>query len=280
MYREMNPADIIFGGTAIAFKTAVGAGVLALVAHGIVPDAAQDTNPTAGHNTNSASQSCSSERARQLPTAADVETIVDQRRGNVYACNYFQDLELPYNNPTKIHKITNEVYDATSSEFDQSGTLSGFAILGTGLLSGEFTGSGDEKTERRRVYVIRAEDNNREVRTIVLDAEKVAVKPCKDETDCQPTVEFKIGDNPLWNKDTGTQNKFHLENEAPDNTSIWLAAGFHDESNLDATRLKVVNQLSVKLADEQAASGGPDLPGQVISSLAKVVLTLPASAVQ
>ena len=154
-------------------------------------------------------------------------------------------------------------------------------MIGSGYISGKFSGNGSSETERNRVYVIRAEDVNKEVRTIVLDAEKVTVKPCASESDCSPTAEFRIAENPLWVKETGTQQRFPLKDQAPDKTSIWLGTGIHNGSAINNTRLDVVNKVSLKIGDEPAATGGPDLPGRVISSLSnRVILTLPPSAIQ
>lgn len=279
--RRISGEDIVFGGIVgtalVAFWGAVAAGAV----YAISPDPEQDTNPNLSDASNTVVESCVPDNARQLPSPANVQTIQDSRTGDIYACHYFLDMGVPYNTPTPIGKMTTEVYDVPSAEFEQSGSLGGFAILGTGGISGEFTGSGSSKTERKRVYVIQAEGNDNALRTLVLDAEKVSTKPCEDEANCQPTVEFKITDDPLWYKEEGTDRMFPIESQEADNTSIWLATGIHHGSRINNTRLSVVNQLSLGGGEDGAATGGPDFAGQVISALSsEIVLTLPRSAIE
>jgi len=274
MPRKITGEDIFFGGMSIAFRTALGAGALYLGAYACSPDPARDTAPDRTSKSNTAADTCTAENTRQLPTPANVQTVVDTRIGNIYACQYLNDMGIPINTPTKIGKINSEVYDEPSANFQQTGSLNGFAILGTGVLRGKVTASGSNNVERRRVYAIQAEGTDGSFRTMILDAEKVAIRPCREEITCQPSVEFVVSDDPLWYKDPGADNIPVFKSQEPDHTSIWLETGIHEGSLLNDTRVNVVNQLT--LGNE----GGPDLPGQVVSNLSsQIILTLPKNAV-
>jgi len=273
MSEKVTGIDIVFDSISIAFKIAIGAAVLGGGAYMISPDPARDTAPDRTSKSNTAADTCTAQNTRQLPAPANVRTVVDTRMGNIYPCQYLNDLGLPSNTPTALGKINSEVYDEPSADFQQTGSLDGFAILGTGFLSGEITASGSNNVERKRVYAIQAEGTDGAFRTMILDAEKVAIRPCKEETTCQPSVEFVVSDDPLWYKDQGTDNIPVFKSQEPDHTSIWSESGVHEGTRLNGTRVNVVNQLT--LGDE----GGPDLPGQVVSNLSsQIVLTLPKSA--
>jgi hypothetical protein len=229
--------------------------------------AGQSENPNLAESSNTFEQTCVDKNMRELPTAANVDTLKDTRNGSIYACEYLMDERVPFNKEAKLYKVTNETYD--SQEYTKQGQLGGWVLLAIGAVSGEVSESG--KTERKRVSIIRFKDSDDNIQMAILDTERVKVKECADET-CTPTVQFNIPKSPLWHKQTKTMG------QSADESSIWYSSG-------SGTRTEVVKNLSLadelNYKDEPIYGGGPDKIGQVISSLSNsVVITLPPSAVQ
>lgn len=201
---------------------------------------------------------CSIENARALPSAANVAVVEDDRTGDVPACWYMMDMNIPVNTPVELLKSDEETYDSPS--FQANGSLGGLAILGTGFIGGGLEAIGE--TNRIRVTGLSFLGTDGYVQTAVVDSEPVKIKYC--EVECDPTVEFVVPDTPLWEKP---------EN---DKSSIWYSYRLTD------TRGEFMQKVAVVTGDPdvfQHVDGGPQRPGQVIRSLSsEIKLVLPASA--
>lgn len=214
---------------------------------------------------------CAPENALPLPSAANVATFVDERKGNIYPCLYLNDMGIPFNKPTNLNMVRQTTIH--SEEMTITGNLGGLVIY---ALGGGISGNVEAHSNKNDtpMTIFNFDDNEGYGREVAVNPEKVRTKFCADE--CAPTVVIKVPNTPLWNKDTIASS-----NQA-DTTSIWIARG----GTMDAAkeRTDVVAGLALHGPSDTGSSkdhytGGPDLPGQVISRLATSVdVTLPASA--
>jgi hypothetical protein len=226
---------------------------------------------------NSFGSSCTPENARPLPLGTDMFKVKDDRRGSIYSCNYLLDMRIPFNRPTRLLKAVEN--NVESSDFKMSGSLGGFALLGTGVLSGDFKVS--SKVQQERVTALRFEDSDQAIRTILVDTDKTRIKACP-ETKCEPTVTFDVSEEPLWVKKTARD----YGNQGEDNSSIWLYEEYGEYNN-DSDRQRILAMLALKGPHdekrkyENGITGGPDTVSNVVSVLAEsITLELPRSAVE
>jgi len=243
--------------------TAAAAGIV-LVATGCGKDAYRNA-------TNTYAESCG-EPAPTLPTDTNTAQIEDTRGGNVYACNYLDDLDIPYNKPTELYGIDNNGRTGSSSfdsnsRFKARGDILGFSAEGNSNAAGS--------SRDWRVTTLRFKDSEGLIQTIEVPSEKLRFGYCAD--DCKPTMTVEIPKTPLFAKPDSS------EAYSKDTSSIWSAvkedkvlsdyASYDDQDNkyrIDASRTQVMQSLT----DEK---GTPADPGQVVAALSSsIVLRIPA----
>ncbi len=234
----------------------------------------------------SPSESCAPDRVMPLPNAVTVANVVDQRDGDIYACNYLADARIPYDKPTPLFSVKNEVYD--SNNFQSSGSFGGWMLIGTiagsGLGGGKIDGknSASSETERKRVSLIKFKDDDGNLQTALIDYEKVRVHPC-DDNSCTPSFTINVPQTPLWKRWDGTVDTG--PDQAPDHSSIWRAHGdittgesLYGANADESARKTVVDSIS---RPNKSGHSGPGTAGDIISGLAtSIVVTLPPKDIQ
>jgi hypothetical protein len=250
------------------------AAVVSLVIHGYSsPDQSTDPNKVGSYQ--SAKVACAMP-SQTGPNRASMDVTRDNRVNMIYPCNYFEDMGLQPNTKLKLGEVTEETFDNNITDGQIDGSLSGWALLGSGVINGGVHGKLHSETKRERLYLVNVQDSDGNYVFTTLDkAEKVRVARCDEaDADCKPSIEFKTDEEPLWFKEPGKDQHFPLDSVSRDTTSIWDTGdtfGDHERGNtLDVRRNQIVGLLT--------QNGTPLPPGQVAAELSQeIILTIPQS---
>ncbi|MDB5162792.1 MAG: hypothetical protein JWN28_399 [Candidatus Saccharibacteria bacterium] len=208
-----------------------------------------------GHDANkfevkSAGEACVLESAREVPAGATLGTAKDDRVGPIYPCYFLLDQGIqpgidgvfdPV--PMKMFGEVNESLFADQN-FTAEGNLGGVALLGTGVISGDYKAS--ETTERTQVVAFMAETSGGYA-SFVVETGSVRYKECAD---CIPNVRIWTSKEPMFTKTLGEEK----------DDSIWLTTE-------DAPPVASLTR-----------DNAPVSPGRTVQALAtRIVIELPSS---
>lgn len=251
-------------------------GVVAVVAYGAInlySRPGQSTDPHEVKNSVPASVACR-QPGQEVPDRTSINVTEDKRTDMIYPCAYFNDMRLPANTRLPLGKISQENFDHTIQNFSFEGNIGGFAVFGTGGLSGNSHSTSHSDTVRERMYLVNIQDEDGNYVFTTLDkAAKVRVNQCNPKIDkvCTPSIVFKTSNKPLWYKDPGMQQHLPFRSQDVDRTSIWQIDGVHGDTDRskDEYRTSIVSLLI-------GSDGNPLPPGQVAAELSeKIIITIP-----
>lgn len=220
-------------------------------------------------------RNCMPDYRRDLPTATNVTQVKDTREGGVYACQYFMDAHIPFNTPVEL--IQTEERAVTTSSSRIQGNFGGFAILGSGLVSGSFAGSSKSEDYIAVAITFKDSEGARRVATIPQE-NNLKIMECSDA--CTPTVTFNLPDTMLWERTDNSYGGDVYDCTGGDDASIWMSRDVVADEDNAQTCTRVVSQIAINAPTDNPAAGeytgGPASMGQIIKALSEeIILEVP-----